>query len=356
MEIWIRESLWVLAVTTACAGLVYWVLMFLARHVIPDRILSPRLVKYMMRMIRLPLGILVVLTSFRIALLALEIPPSFQSAAPSVLNVMQIMAGSWLLIRCVRILREVVVNAFDVQAADNLQARKIHTQVRVVEQIIVAGIVFLALVVILMSFEKIRHLGVSMMASAGVMGIILGFAAQKSIATLFAGIQIAMTQPIRVDDVVIVEGEWGRIEEITLTYVVVKIWDLRRLVVPITYFLEKPFQNWTRVSADILGTIFIFTDYTVPVDAVRDELRRICEGSDLWDKKVCGLQVTNATETTLELRALVSARDASMAWDLRCFVREKLVAFLQKNYPQALPRTRLAFEVLPKTDGKTSEA
>jgi small-conductance mechanosensitive channel len=199
---------------------------------------------------------------------------------------MQIMAGAWLLIRCVRILREVVVNAFDVQAADNLQARKIHTQVRVVEQIIVAGIVFLALVVILMSFEKIRHLGVSMMASAGVMGIILGFAAQKSIATLFAGIQIAMTQPIRVDDVVIVEGEWGRIEEITLTYVVVKIWDLRRLVVPITYFLEKPFQNWTRVSADILGTIFIFTDYTVPVDAVRDELRRICEGSDLWDKKV----------------------------------------------------------------------
>lgn len=348
METWFHESLWVFVVAIGGSGLVYGFLMFLARHVIPYRILSPRLVKYIMSMIRLPLGLLVVLISSRIALFALELPLSFQAVVPSVMNVLQIIAGAWLLIRCVRIIREIVINAFDIQVADNLMARKIHTQVRVVEQIVVAGIVFLALVVILMSFEKVRHLGVSMMASAGVLGIILGFAAQKSIATLFAGIQIAMTQPIRVDDVVIVEGEWGWIETITLTYVVVKIWDLRRLVVPITYFLEKPFENWTRISADILGTVFIFADYTVPIDAVRAELQRICEGSDLWDGKVCGLQVTNTTETTMELRALMGSRTSPESWDLRCLVREKLIVFLQKNYPNALPRTRLAIEVLQK--------
>jgi small-conductance mechanosensitive channel len=165
-------------------------------------------------------------------------------------------------------------------------------------------------------------------------------AAQRTIATFIAGVQIAITQPIRVDDVVIVENEWGRIEEITLTYVVVRIWDLRRLIVPITYFIEKPFQNWTRISADILGTVFIYTDYTVPVDAVREQLQKILNESEHWDKKVCVLQVTNATDRTMELRALMSAEDASAAWTLRCEVREKLHEFIKRKYPQALPRVR----------------
>jgi small-conductance mechanosensitive channel len=196
----------------------------------------------------------------------------------------------------------------------------------------------------LMVFDSARQFGASILASAGIAGIIVGFAAQRSIATLLAGSQIAMTQPIRVDDVVIVENEWGRIEEITLTYVVVRIWDLRRLVLPITYFIERPFQNWTRSSADILGTVFLHADYSVPLDALRTELTRILSTSRFWDGKVNVLQVTDAREHTLEIRALASAADASLAWDLRCEVREKLIQFLQRNYPDSQPRLRASVE------------
>jgi len=192
----------------------------------------------------------------------------------------------------------------------------------------------------LMVFESVRQLGTSILASAGVLGIIVGFAAQKSIATVLAGFQIAMTQPIRLDDVVIVEGEWGRIEEITLTYVVVLIWDQRRLVVPISYFIEKPFQNWTRVSAELLGTIFLYMDYTVPLDKLRAELDRLLAETDMWDKRVKVVQVTDSKERVIEVRVLVSAADASTAWNLRCMLREKLIGYLQRNHPESLPRTR----------------
>ncbi len=165
---------------------------------------------------------------------------------------------------------------------------------------------------------------------------------------------MAITQPIRIDDVVIVENEWGRIEEITLTYVVVRIWDLRRLIVPITYFLEKPFQNWTRISAEILGTVLLYVDYTVPVDEVRAEMKRIVESSPLWDKRVCALQVTNATERTVELRALVSAADSSSAWELRCDVREKLIGFIRQSYPDGLPKVRA--ELTESAGGATNQS
>jgi small-conductance mechanosensitive channel len=196
----------------------------------------------------------------------------------------------------------------------------------------------------LMVFDSVRQFGASILASAGIAGIIVGFAAQRSIATLLAGFQIALTQPIRLDDVVIVENEWGRIEEITLTYVVVRVWDLRRLVVPITYFIEQPFQNWTRSSADILGTVFLYVDYGVPLDAIRVEFARILQASRYWDRKVSVLQVTDAKEHTLELRALASAADASLAWDLRCEIREKLIMFIQHTYPESLPRFRASFD------------
>ena len=196
----------------------------------------------------------------------------------------------------------------------------------------------------LMTFDRVRSLGAAILASAGIFGIVIGVAAQKTIGTFIAGFQIAITQPIRIDDVVVVENEWGRVEEITLTYVVIKIWDQRRLVVPITFFIEKPFQNWTRVSADLLGTVFIYVDYTIPVEAVREELRRILDKSHFWDKKVSGLEVTNTTERTVELRALVSAADSSNLWNLRCEVREKLIAFIQKNYPSSLPKLRAELE------------
>ncbi|WP_228779922.1 mechanosensitive ion channel family protein [Aquiflexum lacus] len=197
---------------------------------------------------------------------------------------------------------------------------------------------------VLLSFESIRKVGIGLFASAGVAGIIIGFSAQKAVGTLLAGIQIAITQPFRIEDAVLVENEWGWIEEINLTYVVVRIWDKRRLVLPTTYFLEKPFQNWTRTSADIIGSIFLYTDYTISIQALRDELTRLLNETPLWDKKVNVLQVTDSKETTMELRILVSAKNSPTTWDLRVHIREKLIEFIQKNYPESLPKTRLVFE------------
>jgi small-conductance mechanosensitive channel len=251
-----------------------------------------------------------------------------------------IISIAWLLICSTSLLEDIILSRYDIHVRDNLEARKIYTQVNVLKKVITVIILTLTLAAILMSFNQVKKFGISLLASAGVLGIIIGFAAQRSIATLLAGLQIAITQPIRLDDVVIVEGEWGWIEEITLTYVVVRIWDLRRLVVPITHFIEKPFQNWTRISADLLATVYIYTDYSIPVEKIREELGKILENSPLWDKKVGGLQVTNATEHTMELRALMSAPDSSAAWDLRCHVREKLIEYIQNQYPQALPKVR----------------
>jgi small-conductance mechanosensitive channel len=250
------------------------------------------------------------------------------------------------------VLEDWIVSRFDVGVADNLRARKIHTQFRVVKRIVVVVVSILAFGTMLMTFDQVRRLGTTILASAGIIGIVVGMAAQRTIGTFIAGLQIAFTQPIRVDDVVIVENEWGRIEEITLTYVVVKIWDLRRLVLPITYFIEKPFQNWTRVTADILGTVYLYVDHTVPVDAVRQQLQNILSESEYWDKKVCVLQVTNASERAVELRALVSAADASQAWSLRCEVREKLIDFIKEDYPQALPKLRAELHQLKPDSSK----
>ena len=271
-------------------------------------------------------------------------PASARAVAYHGLTLGVIFCVAWFLSRTVRIAHEAVVGRHDVTAADNLAARKVHTQLSVIVRMANIAIGVLGFGAMLMTFEGIRQLGAAVLASAGIVGIIIGFAAQKSLATLVAGLQIALTQPIRLDDVVVVEDEWGRIEEITLTYVVVRIWDLRRLVLPVTYFIERPFQNWTRATADILGTV-ILQDLAhgekVPIDKVREELHRIVEASDKWDKKACGLIVTNATDRTLELRALVSSSDASLNWNLRCEVREGLVKFLQENYPESLPKVRV---------------
>ena len=237
-----------------------------------------------------------------------------------------------------------VAAEYRVDVKDNLAVRKIQTQVRILRKIVVALVIVVTVACMLTEFAAVRTLGHSILASAGVAGIVIGVAAQRSLGTLLAGIQIAFTQPMRLDDVVIVEGEWGRIEEITLTYVVVAIWDLRRMVLPITYFIEKPFQNWTRSRADLLGTVFLYLDYTAPIDAMRAELDRIVEASPRWDRKVKGLQVTDAREHTLEVRVLASASDSGQAFNLRCEIREKLVDFLQRHHPGALPRTRAVIE------------
>ncbi|UGU16810.1 mechanosensitive ion channel family protein [Sinomicrobium kalidii] len=258
--------------------------------------------------------------------------------------ILLITSFAWAAIIVTGIVKKLFLRHADITVENNLHSRKLYTQYNIIERIVVFIIILVAIALVLMSFENIRRIGISIFASAGVAGIILGLAAQKVFGSMLAGLQIAFTQPIRVDDVVVVEGEWGRIEEITLTYVVIRIWDLRRLVVPSTYFIEHPFQNWTRTSAEILGTVFIYTDYSVDFDRIREELTRLLERSRLWDGKVNVLQVTDAKENRVEVRALMSTRNSSDAWDLRVYVREQLLCFLQREFPDSLPKTRVFVE------------
>lgn len=246
----------------------------------------------------------------------------------------------WLLIALLYVFEDIFSVEYRVDVADNLRARRIQTQVAVIRRILYVIVVTVTLAVMLMTFPAVRHLGESLFASAGLVALVAGLAARPTFSSLIAGLQIALTEPIRLDDVVIVEGEWGRIEEITTTYVVVRIWDERRLIVPLSKFIEEPFQNWTRQTANLLGTVFLYVDYTAPVDEIRTQFHRILSESKMWDGKVWGVQVTNASEQTIEVRCLMSAADSSLAWDLRCEIREKMITYLQQNYPGSLPRTR----------------
>jgi small-conductance mechanosensitive channel len=296
----------------------------------------------LLKHLRAPLRLLIPLVVLRISvpLHTLNLPDQAVSYLAIVMSTFVIIAVAWLLIRLTNVLEDIVLDRYRIDVADNLEARKMFTQMDIVRKIVIFVICLFAFAAVLMNFENFRQIGTSMLASAGVAGLIIGFAAQRTIANVLAGFQIALTQPIRIDDVVIVENEWGRIEEITLTYVVVAIWDQRRLVLPISYFIEQPFQNWTRISADILGTVFLYVDYTVPLQDIRKELTKILKQSEYWDGKVNVVQVTDARESTVEVRALVSAENSGRAWELRCEVREKLIDFIQKNYPGSLPKFR----------------
>lgn len=251
-----------------------------------------------------------------------------------------ITAGTWLAVNAVVGIRDVVVLRFPSDVEDNLQARRVQTQATVLMRTLSGLLILLGASAALMTFPDVRQIGASLLASAGLAGLVVGFAARPVLGNIIAGLQIAVTQPIRIDDVVIVEGEWGRVEEITGAFVVVRIWDQRRLVVPLQWFIEHPFQNWTRTTAQIIGTVFLWADYRLPLEPVRKELERICRAAPEWDGRVCVLQVTDANERAMQLRALVSSGDSGRNWDLRCRVREGLVAFLQREWPQALPRVR----------------
>jgi small-conductance mechanosensitive channel len=255
-----------------------------------------------------------------------------------------VILGGWILQVVTNVTADRYMARFELDVTDNLIARKQVTQVRVLKRAVNVLIILLTVGFALMTFESIRNFGISLFASAGVAGLIVGFAARPVLSNLIAGVQLAITQPIRLDDAVVIEGEWGWIEEITATYVVIRIWDWRRLIVPLSYLLEKPFQNWTRTSASIIGSVHLYADYTVPVDRLREEFDEILRQSENWDGEVKSLQVTNASERTVELRALMSARTSPAAWDLRCEVREKLIAYLQREYPEVLPRQRAEVE------------
>jgi len=288
-----------------------------------------------------PLHILLPLLALGVVSPFLQFPKPTMDMIGQTIQTLIIATVGGIIFQTVSMIREIILYKYNITVKDNLGARKLYTQTKVIENIIKFFVSFLTISFMIMAFPQVRHIGVSLLASAGVMGIILGFAAQKVLGNLLAGIQIAFTQPIRIDDVVIVDNEWGNIEEITLTYVVIRIWDLRRLVVPISYFLENSFQNWTRVSAELLTYVMVYTDYTVPLDELRHQLTSILEKSVYWDKKVNVLQVTDLQDKTVQLRALMSAVDSSTAWNLQCEVREGMLTFLQKNYPQSLPKVRL---------------
>ena len=277
----------------------------------------------------------------------LPLPPIVMSALEHITGIGLIAAVAWLIILLVDVTADIMAARYRIDVADNLMARRIQTQFQMLHHIVVVLVSVVAISIALMTIPAIRHIGMSILASAGLASLIVGMAMKDTLENIIAGVQIAFAQPFRMGDAVVIEGEWGWIEEIGTMYVVVRIWDLRRLVIPLSYFLQNSFQNWTRTSAELLGHCFIYTDYTVPVDALRAELRRICEASKLWNGKVCVLQVSDCETNTLQLRALMDARNSGDAWDLRCEVREKLIDFLQKNYPGSLPRYRGEFEMSP---------
>jgi len=299
------------------------------------------------------------LLGLQLARAAWPLPPELQPLGHKIIALGWIATLVWLALSLGGSLGQWLQRSYDINSEDNLQARKMLTKVRMFRRLFSVFVCVLALAATLMVFDATRDIGASVLASAGIAGAIAGLSAQKLLGSVIAGVQIAFTQPIRLDDVVVVEGEWGRIEEIGLTYVVVRIWDERRLILPTSYFLERPIQNWTRTSADIMGSAFLSVDYRTDVEALRQELARVCreEAGELWDGKVCGLQGTEAGPAALTLRALVSSANASRNWDLRCLVRERLIDHLRKSMPEALPKTRLLLDSDPTAaDGRNASS
>jgi small-conductance mechanosensitive channel len=285
---------------------------------------------------------------FFIAALMMAVPsfdmsPGLDDLIQHGLHICFILGLAWVLFACVYAVQDAVVHRYDMTVADNLRARRVQTQMAVLRRLAFGLIGVLTAGLILYTFHHTRlwQAGAGLLASAGLATLALAAAAKTTVSNLLAGIQIAFTEPIRLDDVVIVDGQWGRIEEITTAYVVVCIWNLQRLIVPLSYFIEHPFQNWTRTSANLMGTFFLYTDYSCPVQPLRDALTKILQSTPLWDGKVNVLQVTEFTPQAMQVRALMSASDSGKLWDLRCYVREKMIEFVQQNYPQCLPKQRI---------------
>jgi len=274
----------------------------------------------------------------------LPLPHLLMVALEHVVGIGLIAAIAWLVILLVDVTADILAGRYRVDVADNLTARRIRTQFQMLHRIVVVLIILVALAVSLMTFREIQRFGDSLLASAGLASLVVGLAMKGTLSNLVAGVQIAFTQPFRIEDAVVIDGNWGWIEEIGTMYVTVRIWDLTRLVLPLSWFLDNPFQNWTRTSAELLAHCYIYVDYNVPVEPLRDELRRICESTNLWLGKVCVLQVSDLFQNVMQLRALMDARNSGDAWDIRCLVREKMMEFVQKNYPGSLPRYRGEFE------------
>nr|WP_205861089.1 mechanosensitive ion channel domain-containing protein [Planosporangium flavigriseum] len=334
--------MWTIAATVAAAAIalgVVEVMHRVARRLGRRSLLAAGLYEHSHR----ALQTVAVLVAVRIAVQAttgLGGDPRWRQITLHVIGLAMIAASAWLVASLLLVAQDRALNRFRMDVPNNRQARRIHTQVVILRRLTVAVIFVLTLGVMLMTFPSVRGIGASVLASAGVIGAVAALAAQSVLGNVIAGLQLAFGGAVRLDDVVVVEGEWGRIEEITLSYVVVHIWDDRRLILPTLYFTTKPFQNWTRTQSAVLGAVEFDVDWSVPVQAMREELRRFIEGTGLWDERACALQVTDATGGMVRLRALVSAADAGSLWDLRCLVREHLVEWVRDQRPTALPRMR----------------
>lgn len=307
-----------------------------------SRMTSTPLDDLLVKHLRDPLRWLIPLFFVGFALATVEISDRARTTLHQILVVAAILNVGWLLFRIVYVLEEFLSTRFVVDGALKDEARGNYTQLQSFRNIAGFLIAIVSVGLALLSFAGVRQVGTSVLASAGVVGIVVGFAAQKSIATLVSGVVLAVAQPIRIGDVVVVEGQQGAVEEITLTYVIVRLSDLRRLVLPVGNFLDKPFENWSRVSPELVGNVLLYLDYTVSIDTIRQELKRLLDASPLWDKKTWSLQVVDSTDRTLVVRAQMSASDPGNSWDLRCEIREKLIGFVQEKHAAALPRSRNA--------------
>lgn len=332
-----------------CHFVIFWLLRRLARR--KGALLDQSLVKRGQGPTRWVFPLLAVLA----VLPGLPLPEKLMSALEHITGIGIIAAIAWLVILSSEITSDILAGRYRIDVADNLLARRIQTQFYMLHRIVVVLVSIVALSIMLMTFPAIKHIGMSLLASAGLAGLVVGLAMKGTLSNLIAGVQIAFAQPFRLEDTVVVEGQFGWIEEIGTMYVVVRIWDLRRLVLPLSYFLDHPFENWTRTSSDLLGYVYLNMDYSVSIEELRTELRRICESTKLWKGQVCALQASDATEHTVQIRALMDARNSSDAWDLRCYVREKLIEFLQQKHPGSLPHYRadldLSAPVVPVPPG-----
>jgi len=326
-----------LVIALALAGVVYQLVARVAVRLVGSADLFWRaLVARTEGPMRLGLAILAVAAAMTVA----PLPAEHAAIGHRILLLAVIVLLGWVALTALEIWVTVYLHRFTADAADNPLARKHITQTRILRRVAATLIILITVSAGLMTFDAVRQYGVSLLASAGAASIVVALALQPLLKNIFAGIQLAVTQPIRIDDAVIVENEWGNVEDITTTYVVVRLWDWRRLVVPLSYFIEKPFQNWSREGTELIGTVMLYADYTAPVAVLRNKLTEILQASPLWDRKVASLQVTDLRDNTMEIRMLVSASTAGRVFDLRCELREKMVEYLQAAHPSALPRWR----------------
>jgi small-conductance mechanosensitive channel len=337
------KHLWIVSAMTLAGGITLVILLHHFFFFFGDKLTKRRKSASgtaLLKQVNLPTRAILI---FAVAAPILALAPFSEAVREIVFHAVElgaIAAIGWLFLALARFVSRFLEGRYESDAKDSPEARRVRTQVRVIRRVANIMIVIVTVALMLMTFPSVRQVGASVLASAGIVGLVAGVAARSTFASLIAGLQVALTQPIRLEDSVVVEGEWGLIEEIETTYVVVRLWDLRRLILPLTYFIEKPFQNWTRSTTDLLASAMVYADYTVPVEEVRQELNKILKETPLWDGRTWALQVTDLNENTIQMRALMSAADAASAFDLRCHVRERLVHFLQDKHPQCLPTWR----------------